>query len=127
MFSCALVPAVAAGVLEALRIAAAEPQRRQRLWANVEVMRAALRERGVDIGESTSQVIPIMVNDDNRVFAVAEQLLAAGIYLNPIRYPAVKRNRSRLRVSVSAIHEVDDLVHAADRIADVLRRMEVIA
>ena len=127
MFSCALAPAVAGGLLEALRIAASEPQRRERLWQNVEVMRSALRERGVDIGDSTSQVIPIMVNDDVRVFAVAEQLMAAGIYLNPVRYPAVKRNRSRLRVSVSAVHEVEDLVGAADRIAEVLRRLEVIA
>lgn len=127
VFSCALAPAVAGGVLEALRIAAAEPERRERLWANVEVLRGALRERGVDTGESTSQVIPIMINDDNRVFAVAEQLMAEGIYLNPIRYPAVKRNRSRLRVSVSAIHEPEDLLWAAERIAEVLRRLEVIA
>lgn len=126
VFSCALAPVVAGGVLEALRIAAAEPERRARLWRNVAVMRAALRERGVDIGESTSQVIPIMINDDNRVFAVTEQLMASGIYLNPVRYPAVKRNRSRLRVSISAIHEPEALVHAADRIADVLRRLEVI-
>jgi 8-amino-7-oxononanoate synthase len=127
VFSCAIAPAVAGGVLEALRIAAAEPERRARLWRNVEVMRAALRERGVDTGDSSSQVIPIMINDDNRVFAVTEQLMAAGVYLNPIRYPAVKRHRSRLRVSVSAIHEPGDLVHAADRIADVLRRLEVLS
>lgn len=127
VFSCALAPAVAGGVLEALHIASAEPQRRERLWRNVEVMRVALRERGVDTGDSSSQVIPIMINDDNRVFAVAEQLMEAGVYLNPIRYPAVKRNRSRLRVSVSAIHEPDDLVQAADRIAQVLRQLEVIA
>jgi 8-amino-7-oxononanoate synthase len=127
MFSCALAPPVAGGVLEALRIAAAEPERRTRLWHNVEVMRTALRERGVDIGDSTSQVIPIMVNDDHRVFAVTEQLMAAGVYLNPVRYPAVKRHRSRLRVSVSAVHEPQQLMHAADRIADVLRRLEVIA
>lgn len=127
MFSCALAPPIAGGVLEALRIAAAEPERRTRLWRNVDVMRAALRERGVDTGSSSSQVIPIMINDDDRVFAVTEQLMAAGVYLNPVRYPAVKRHRSRLRVSISAIHEPDALVDAADRIADVLRRLEVIA
>jgi 8-amino-7-oxononanoate synthase len=126
VFSCALAPAVAGGVLEALRIAAQEPERRTRLWRNVEVMRAALRERGVDTGDSSSQVIPIMVNDDNRVFAVTEQLMAAGVYLNPVRYPAVKRHRSRMRVSISAIHEPDELVRAADRIAEVLRRLEVL-
>ncbi|MFO7568046.1 MAG: aminotransferase class I/II-fold pyridoxal phosphate-dependent enzyme [Enhygromyxa sp.] len=126
VFSCALAPAVAGGVLEALRIASAEPQRRARLWDNVARMRGALREQGVDVGDSSSQVIPIMVNDDNRVFAVAERLLAAGIYLNPVRYPAVKRNRSRLRVSISAAHEGDELERAAAQIAEVLRELEVL-
>jgi 8-amino-7-oxononanoate synthase len=126
VFSCALAPAVAGGVLEALRIAIAEPQRRTRLWDNVARMRSALREHGVDTGESSSQVIPIMINDDNRIFAVAEQLLAAGIYLNPVRYPAVKRNRSRLRVSVSAAHDGAELEHAAGRVAEVLREVGVL-
>jgi 7-keto-8-aminopelargonate synthetase-like enzyme len=126
VFSCALVPSVAAGVLEALRIAIAEPQRRARLWDNVARMRGALHEHGVDIGDSTSQVIPIMINDDVRIFAVTERLLEAGIYLNPVRYPAVKRNRSRLRVSISAAHDGDELVRAAGTIAEVLRELEVI-
>jgi len=127
VFSCALAPALAGGVLEALRIAIAEPQRRARLWDNVARMRGALREHGVDIGDSSSQVIPIMINDDTRVFTVAERLLDAGIYLNPVRYPAVKRNRSRLRVSISAAHDGTELERAAARIAEVLRELEVLA
>lgn len=79
VFSCALAPVVAGGVIEALRIASEEPQRRAKLWTNVDRMRAALCEHGVDTGDSSSQVIPIMINDDNRVFRVAERLLEAGI------------------------------------------------
>jgi len=125
-FSCALSPAVAAGVTEAVRIAVAEPELRVRLWNNVAVAREALLERGVDIGSSTSQVLPIMVNDDDGIFAIAQDLEAAGVYLNPILYPAVKRMRSRFRVSVSAAHDPADLVTAADIIARVLRKHEVI-
>ena len=127
VFSCALAPAIAAGVLEALRIVSAEPERRARLWANVACMRGALQRHGVNVGESSSQVIPIMVNDDTLVFEVAERLMDAGVYLNPVRYPAVKRKRSRLRVSISAAHEPAELEEAADRIAEVLRAVGVLA
>jgi 8-amino-7-oxononanoate synthase len=127
MFSCALAPPIAGGVLEALRIASAEPQRRTRLWENVARMRATLRHHGVDTGDSTSQVIPIMINDDRKVFAVTERLLEVGIYLNPIRYPAVKRNRSRLRVSISAAHDGGELELAAARIAEVLHEVGVLS
>ena len=120
-FSCALSPVVVGGVTEALRIAIAEPGLRTRLWDNVAVMREALTDRGVDIGTSASQILPIMVRDDNRIFAIARDLEAAGVYLNPILYPAVKRMQSRFRVSVSAAHDPPDLVVAADSIARVLR------
>jgi len=68
-----------------------------------------------------------MINNDHLVFDVTERLMAAGVYLNPVRYPAVKRNRSRLRVSISAAHEPAELDRAADLIAGVLRELQVIS
>ena len=69
----------------------------------------------------------IMVNDDERVFTVTARLMDAGVYLNPVRYPAVKRGRARLRVSVSAAHDPSELEQAADRIAEVLDEQGVLA
>lgn len=127
VFSCALSPAVAGGVLAALRIAIREPMRRTRLWRNVDVMRSALTRAGVDTGRSTSQIIPIMINDDVLIFTIARELMEEGIFLNPVCYPAVGVKRSRLRVSVSAAHEPADLEQSAETIATVLRRHRVIA
>ncbi len=127
VFSCAMSPAVAGGVLAALNIAKAEPELRSRLWRNVDVMRTALIGQGVDIGHSTSQIIPVMINDDVLVFTVSKDLMDAGIYLNPVRYPAVGVNRSRLRVSISAAHDPGDLKQSAEIIATILRRHRVIS
>ena len=69
-----------------------------------------------------SQVIPIMIRDDDRVFQVAEDMIHEGVYLNPVRYPAVGKHRSRLRISVTAAHTHDELREAADIIARVLER-----
>ncbi|MFN8178636.1 MAG: aminotransferase class I/II-fold pyridoxal phosphate-dependent enzyme [bacterium] len=122
VFSCAIPPPVAAGLREALRIAQAEPQLRARLWRNVEHLQRRLREERVDIGDSVSQVIPIMIRDDDKIFAIGEDLIHSGVYLHPIRYPAVGKHRSRFRISVSAAHEPEQLEEAARIISTVLRR-----
>lgn len=126
VFSCAMAPAVAGGVLKALQIAEAEPQLRQQLWRNVAVMRQELDSHGVDTGRSNSQIIPVMINDDVLVFDIVRDLMQAGIYLNPVRYPAVGVNRSRLRISVSASHQAHELQQAAGTIARVLRERRVL-
>lgn len=126
VFSCALAPPVVGGLREALRIARQEPQLRTRLWSNVAIMREALLAEGVDIGDSTSQVIPIMIRQDNGIFSIARKLESEGIYLNPILYPAVKRHQSRFRVSISAAHDPDELRHGAKVIGRVLRKAGVI-
>jgi len=122
VFSCALPPGVAAGLIRALEIVQAEPELRTRLWGNVEFMQDLLRKGGVDIGDSQSQVIPIMVRDDDRIFKIAEELIHEGVYLNPVRYPAVGKHRSRFRISITAGHTRQDLAEAAEIITRVLER-----
>jgi glycine C-acetyltransferase len=121
VFSCALSPVVTAGVLKSLELAQNEPQLRTRLWSNVAHIRAKLEEAGVDIGQSTSQVIPIMVKNDRRVFELGHKLLRAGLYLQPIIYPAVAKHRSRFRVSISATHTIDQLDEGVAILVKVLR------
>jgi 8-amino-7-oxononanoate synthase len=122
VFSCALAPGLVAGLLKSLEIAESEPQLRQRLWQNVEVMQRLLRDAGVDIGNSASQVIPIMVRSDEKVFPLAEQMLHEGVYLHPVRYPAVSKHRSRFRISISASHEHEQLTKGAEIITRILQR-----
>ena len=119
-FSCNLSPVLAAGLLAGLRIAEGEPQLRAKLWSNVAYLRRRFAEEGVDIGNSSSQVMPVMVNNDARVFAVAEKVQDRGLFLNPVTYPAVPKHKSRLRISVSAAHSEEELEAAVQVIAGVL-------
>ena len=120
-FSCNLAPSLAAGLLAGLRIVEQEPQLRARLWSNVAYLRRRFAEEGIDIGKSTSQVMPVMINNDAQVFAVAEKVQERGLYLQPVTYPAVPKHKSRLRISVSAAHTEEDLETAVQVLADVLR------
>jgi 8-amino-7-oxononanoate synthase len=126
VFSCSLSPVVAAGVLESLRIAQREPQLRETLWTNVAYIRKRLDEEGVDVGDSTSQIFPVMVRNDRRVFDIGHKLLRAGLYLQPIIYPAVAKHRSRFRVSVSASHTFEQLDEGASILGRVLREEGII-
>jgi glycine C-acetyltransferase len=125
-FSCNLAPALAAGLLAGLRILEREPQLRTRLWSNVAYLRRRFAEEGVDIGKSASQVMPVLVNNDAKVFAVAEKIQDRGLYLQPVTYPAVPKHKSRLRVSVSAAHTEQDFETAVAVIAGVLREEGII-
>ena len=101
-FSCALAPSVVAGVLKALELQQAEPELRTKLWDNVRFMKEKLAAQNVPTGESASQVLPIMVCDDARIFTIGESLFREGIFINPVKYPAVAKHKSRFRMSISA-------------------------
>jgi glycine C-acetyltransferase len=120
-FSCNLAPGLVAGLLAGLRIVEAEPQLRTKLWSNVAYLRRRFAEEGIDIGKSTSQVMPVMVMNDTKVFAIAEKIQDRGLFLQPVTYPAVPKHKSRLRISVSAAHTEADLEEAVAVIAGVLR------
>jgi 8-amino-7-oxononanoate synthase len=121
-FSCALSPVVVAGLRKALELATNEPELRTKLWDNVARMQELLANEGVPMGESTSQVIPIMVRDDARIFMIGEEIMREGVFINPVRYPAVGKHKSRFRMSISAAHTPEDLQEGAQAIARVLRR-----
>jgi glycine C-acetyltransferase len=125
-FSCALAPTVVAGITRALELASEHPELRTQLWDNVEYMQKRLTDAGVDIGDSESQVIPIMVRNDAKVFEIGEELLREGVFINPVKYPAVGKHKSRFRMSISAAHTKQDLDEGADIIIDVLERNGII-
>ena len=121
-FSCALSPVVVAGLRKSLEISRAEPELRTRLWENVATMQRLLKEAEVPTEDSKSHVIPIMVRDDARIFMIGEELLREGVFINPVRYPAVGKHKSRFRMSISAAHSKRDLEEGAATIARVLQR-----
>ncbi len=122
VFSCALPPGVTGGLIKALDLVRTEPELRVRLHENARIMRDLLHDAGVDIGDSTSQVIPIMIRRDDLIFPLTEEMIHEGVYLHPIKYPAVSKHRSRFRLSISASHTREQLEEGAEVIVRVLKR-----
>ena len=103
MFSTAPPPALAAALDASLRVIEQEPERRRRLQELASFLRGVLVERGVDIGGSQSQIIPVILGENDRAKSVAAELEHEGFDVRAIRPPAVPPGTARLRVSVNAL------------------------
>ncbi|TDD84666.1 aminotransferase class I/II-fold pyridoxal phosphate-dependent enzyme [Actinomadura rubrisoli] len=121
IFSTGISPANAAAALEAFRVIRDEPERVVRLRALSEHFRAAARARGLDIGVSQgTAVIPVIVGDWGRAMEVSSALLARGVNVMPIGYPAVPKDKCRLRFFVNADHREADLDRSLDLLVDAM-------
>ncbi len=121
IFSTGLPPACVAAAEAALAVIEAEPERVERLQENAAVLRAALRERGIEPGKARSQIVPVLIGDPARAVAACARALEAGVFAQAIRPPTVPEGTSRLRLAVMSEHRPADLRKAAAVIADAIR------
>jgi 8-amino-7-oxononanoate synthase len=101
IFSTAPPPSIAAALDASLDIVMHEPGRRLQLADRVKYFRAALTVAGVPVGAGFSQIIPIVLGDNDRALAAADALAARGFDVRAIRPPSVAPGTARLRVSVN--------------------------
>jgi 8-amino-7-oxononanoate synthase len=104
VFSTAQPAATSAAALVALDIVAKEPDRRVQLLATAERVRTRLREQGWELGDSASQIVPILVGSPTGALELAAQLREAGYWIPAIRPPSVPPGESLLRLSLTAGH-----------------------
>jgi 8-amino-7-oxononanoate synthase len=101
IFSTAPPPSVAAALDASLDVIAAEPERRARLRSHALYLRERLAACGIDTGGGDSQIIPVVLGENERAVSAAEALAQAGFDVRAIRPPTVPRGTARLRISVN--------------------------
>ena len=114
IFTTALPPASAGAAIEALRIIAQEPERRERLWRNAALLKEGLTSAGFDIGLTETFIIPLIAPDPRQCVRMAEALLEEGVFAQAIRPPSVPEGASRLRVVTTSEHTERDIAFALD-------------
>jgi 8-amino-7-oxononanoate synthase len=117
IFSCALAPPQLAASIAALRVLEREPWRRVRLQQNAARLRRRLSECGLSTEPSTTQIVPLVIGDNAATMRVCERLLERGFYAQGIRHPSVPVGTARLRLSVMATHEAEEIDALARAIA----------
>ncbi len=109
IYTTAPSPMVAGAALKAIEIIQAEPDRRKRLQDNAEFLRKEFQAMGLDIGNSTSQIIPVILGESAKALEVSKKLFEEGYFVSAIRPPTVPPATARLRVSVQSGHTQDQL------------------
>jgi len=117
IFSTALPPYIAAQVRTALKLVAAADTERRQLGQQSRRLRDRLSNQGVHIGNTDSQIVPVLLGTNEAAIAATEQLKGVGFSIRPIRPPTVPEGRARLRLSVTADISTTSIDNLADAIA----------
>ncbi len=125
IFSAGLTPANTAAAIAALELMEREPETVKKLQDNAAYFYAECQKQGLDNGPAAgeSAVIPVIVGNSFHALLLSDALKKAGINVQPILYPAVADNASRLRFFLSSLHSEAQLSHTAETVARELMRI----
>ncbi len=118
IYSTSLPPATIACNLASLELIKQEPERRKTLLGNAKLFRDKLKEMGFET-RGSSQIVPLIVGENDRSMKFAKCLQDKGYWVLPIRPPTVPVKEARLRFSLSFNHSEDMLRALLKDIADV--------
>jgi glycine C-acetyltransferase len=119
LFSTSQPPAVVAACREAIRVMCDEPELQERLWTNTRRFKAELTRLGFDTGRSETPITPVMMGDPDTAGRFGDRLVEEGVFAQPVVFPTVAIDKSRLRTIVTAAHADEQLemaLSAFDRV-----------
>ena len=114
IFSAALPPAQAGAAKEAFKVILDEPWRIQKVRANADQFIQGLKKRGFDTLLTSTAIVPVLCGTDERAFAMTRESQHHDVFVLPVVSPAVPEGLSRLRATVTAAHEPQEIEYAMD-------------
>ena len=119
LFSNTLTPMIAAASITAIEVVQRSQDLRARLRRNAQHFRAAVEAAGFETRGAGHPIIPVMVGEARDAQSIAAGLLERSVYAVGFFYPVVPNGEARIRVQVSALHEIADLDFAVEQLAAV--------
>lgn len=118
IFTASLSPADTAAAIKSLEIIKREPERKERLWVIIKRMKAEFKAMGWNTLNTNSAIIPLMVGDNLKTFAMTKELGEMGVFATPVVSPAVPPEMTLIRTSYTATHTDAQL----DQVLDAFRK-----
>jgi len=117
VFSVGISPPLAAATLESVRQLRHNPQIMADMRRNIDCFVTEAKKRNLDIClAGHTAVIPVLVGRDEDAFLLSNQLRHRGVFVPPAVYPAVPKNKARLRFCVISEHKPEQIVEALDKL-----------
>ena len=109
IYTTASPPALSVALLASLKLMREEEWRRERLQQLIVQLRDGLRGLPWTLMESLTPIQPLVVGSNENALALSDSLRARGIWVPAIRPPTVPQGTARLRISLSAAHQAEDV------------------
>lgn len=126
IFSAALTPAQAGAANEAFKIIAEEGWRVEKLRQNASQFIGGLKERGFDTMQTATAIVPVLCGKDEVAYGMTREAQQKDIFVLPVVSPAVPEGLARLRATVTAAHEGDEIEYAMDVIGEAGKKLGIV-
>ena len=126
LFSNSLAPSIVGAANKVLDILIHSTELRDKLAENTKFFRNKMQDLGFDIIEGVHPIVPIMLYDAKIAQKMSEMLLEEGVYVVGFFYPVVPINEARIRVQISANHEISDIEKAISAFKKVGKVLNII-
>ncbi len=126
IFSASPTPASCAATLAALDILEQEPELVDKLIANADYMRKGFKQLGMNIIESQTAIVPVIVGETEKAFVFWRKLFDRGVFVNAFIPPGVPPNMSMMRTSYMATHQKEHLDKILEVFAEVGKELGII-
>ena len=126
MFAKSLPMIYVKGALKRLDMLRSRPELKAKLWENVNALQSGLKERGFDIGTTTSCVTPVYLNGSiPEAMALVKDLRENhGIFCSIVVYPVIPKGLILLRMIPTATHNLEDVAITLEAFSAIRERLE---
>ncbi len=126
LFSNSLAPAIVGASIKVFEMLETDTALRDKLEKNTKYFKKGMQKAGFDIIDGESAIVPVMLYDAKLSQKMANMLLENGIYVVGFYYPVVPKDKARIRVQLSAAHEIEHLDKAINAFIKVGKELKII-
>ncbi len=126
LFSNSLAPTIVGASIKVFEMLDKDTTLRDKLQKNTEYFKKGMKDAGFDIIDGDSAIVPVMLYDAKLSQQMADMLLEKGIYVIGFFFPVVPKGKARIRVQLSAAHEIEHLDKAIQAFTEVGKALNVI-
>ena len=126
LFSNSLAPSIVGASIAVFDLLSSTTELRDKLETNIHRFKAGIKAAGFDIKDGDSAIVPVMLYDAKLSQVFADKLLQEGIYVIGFFFPVVPKEQARIRVQLSAAHELEHIDKAVAAFTKVGKELGVI-
>jgi 8-amino-7-oxononanoate synthase len=120
IYTTAMPAAIAEATRTSLKLIDEEPEHLITLQRNIHYFRQSCAQNDIRIEASQSAIQPVIIGEESATVALSEQLFEHGLLVTAIRPPTVPNGTSRLRITLSAAHELQHIDQLIDQLGVLL-------